>query len=199
MVDDGSASNNIVTTTSTITIDAVNDAPTVSAPSTFTVSEETAGNLVYTGTPFADVDNTSLTVTLSIADGSINATTGGNVTVGGTATARTFTGTAADLNTFFITAGKITYTGAQDANGTRTLTTKVDDGSASNNTATTTSTITINAVNDAPTVSAPSTFTVSEETAGNLQYTGIPFADVDNTSLTVTLASPIPFRSVRHE
>ena len=187
-VDDGSASNNTATTLSTITISAVNDAPTVSAPSTFTVSEETAGNLVYTGTPFADVDSTNLTVTLSIADGSINATDGDNVTVGGTDIARTFTGTAADLNTFFTTAGKITYTGALNANGTRTLTTKVDDGSASNNTATTTSTITITEVNDAPTLSAPSTFTVSEDTPGNLVYTGTPFADVDSTNLTVTLS-----------
>ena len=170
------------------TVIAINDAPTVTAPATFTVNEDTAVNLLYTGTPFADIDSTNLTVTLSIADGTLSATTGGNVTVGGTAIARTFTGTAADLNTYFTTAGKITYTGAQDANGTRTLTTKVDDGSASNNTATSTTTITINAVNDAPTVTAPATFTVSEDTAGNLLYTGTPFADVDSTNLTVTLS-----------
>ena len=68
----------------TITITAVNDAPTVSAPASFTVTEDVAGNLVYTGTPFADPDNASLTVTLSIADGTISASTGGGVTVGGT-------------------------------------------------------------------------------------------------------------------
>jgi hypothetical protein len=114
----------------TITLDvtAVNDAPTVSAPATFTVTEDVAGNLTYTGSPFADVDSGSLTVTLSIADGSVNATTGSGVTVGGTGTARTFTGTAAALNTFFTTAGNITYTGAADNNTARTLTTQVSDG-----------------------------------------------------------------------
>src|SRR4029077_5986889 len=143
------------------------------------------GNLTYTGTPFADVDTGSLTVTLSIADGSVNASTGGGVTVGGTGTARTFTGTTAALNTFFTTAGNITYTGASDNTTARTLTTQVSDGSL---TASTTSTVNITPVNDAPTLSAPATFTVTEDVAGNLTYTGTPFADVDTGSLTVTLS-----------
>jgi len=45
-----------------VTVTAVNDAPTVSAPASFTVNEDTAVNLLYTGTPFADVDSTNLTV-----------------------------------------------------------------------------------------------------------------------------------------
>ena len=64
-------------------INAVNDAPIVIAPSTFTVNEDTAVNLLYTGTPFADVDSNILYVTLSTADGSIKATSGENVTVVG--------------------------------------------------------------------------------------------------------------------
>src|SRR6185295_12971853 len=97
-----------------VNVTAVNDAPTLSAPATFTVTEDVAGNLTYTGTPFADVDSGSLTVTLSIADGSVNAVSGGGVTVGGTGIARTFSGTTASLNAFFTTAGNITYTGAAD-------------------------------------------------------------------------------------
>src|SRR4030095_6999042 len=108
--------------TITVNVTAVNDAPTLSARAPSTVREDVAGNLTYTGTPFADVDSGSLTVTLSIADGAINATTGGGVTVGGTGTARTFTGTTAALNTFFTTAGNITYKGATHNTGARTPT-----------------------------------------------------------------------------
>jgi hypothetical protein len=166
--------------TSTITlgtsITAVNDTPTISAPTSFTVNEDVAGNLLFTGTPFADVDTNSLTVTLSVADGSINATTGGNVTVGGTATVRTFTGTVADLNAFFITAGKITYQGAAHVNGSRTLTVTVNDGQSANNTATTTSTINITAVNDTPT----GTVTVSGSVSvGSLLTANNSLADID--------------------
>ena len=182
-VNDGAASSNIVT--STVNITAVNDAPTVSAPASFTVTEDLAGNLLYTGTPFTDPDSASLTVTLSIADGTISASTGAGVTVGGSATARTFSGTVAALNSFFTTVGAITYTTALDNTTARTLTTLVSDGSLS---ASTNSTISITAVNDPPTVSAPATFTVTEDVAGNLLYAGTPFADADTASLTVTLS-----------
>ncbi len=131
----------------------LNDAPTVSAPVSFSFTEDIAGNLLYTGTPFADVDSTNLTVTLSIADGTITGNAGTGITVGGTGTARTFSGTTADLNSYFTTAGRITYTGAlnvnNDLDGTRTLTTTVFDGSLS---ASATSTVIIASVNDAPTL-----------------------------------------------
>jgi hypothetical protein len=88
-----------------------NTGPTVSAPGSFTVTEDVAGNLTYTGTPFADADTASLTVTLSVADGAITGSAGTGITVSGTATARTFAGTVSDLNAYFTTAGKITYQG----------------------------------------------------------------------------------------
>jgi len=167
------------------TITAVNDAPTVTAPTTFTVTEDVASNLLYTGTPFADVDSTNLTVTLSVADGTITGATVAGITLGGTATARTFSGTVSALNTYFTTAGNITYTTAANSTASRTLTTLVSDSLLS---ASADSTINVTAVNDAPTVSAPATFTVTEDVAGNLLYTGTPFADVDSTNLTVTLS-----------
>ncbi|MFN6102454.1 MAG: hypothetical protein ACK423_12015, partial [Burkholderiales bacterium] len=147
-------------------ITSVNDAPTLTmAPSSYTVNEDAVVDLTFTGTPFADIDTNSLTVTLSVADGIINATTGGNVTVAGTGTDRTFSGTAADLNAFFTTAGNITYQGAAHVNGSRTLTVTVNDGSTANNTATATSTINITAVNDAPVASGSATLAaVAEDT-----------------------------------
>src|SRR6185295_3172820 len=158
-----------------VNVTAVNDAPTLSAPATFTVTEDVAGNLTYTGSPFADVDSGSLTVTLSIADGTVNASTGGGVTVAGTGTARTFTGSAAALNTFFTTAGNITYTTALNNNTARTLTTQVSDGSL---TASTTSSVNITPVNDAPT-GADATLTATEDTPLTLSAANFGFSDVD--------------------
>ena len=175
--------------TSTISIKAVNDAPTVVSPVSFTVTEDVAGNLVWPASPapFADVDSTSLTVTLSVADGTLSAATVAGITFGGTAKARTFAGTAAALNGYFKTAGNVKYTPAANNTVARTLTTTVSDRALS---ASQTSTISITPVNDAPTVSAPTSFRVTEDVAGNLVWPTppAPFADVDSPSLTVTLS-----------
>ncbi|MFM8335040.1 MAG: glycine-rich domain-containing protein, partial [Opitutaceae bacterium] len=118
-------------------------------PQTFTVTEDLAGNLLYSGTPFSDVDSTTLTVTLSVSDGTITGSADQGITVGGSATVRTFSGTTANLNAYFTTAGKITYQGALNNTSKRTLTTTVSDGSL---TSSTTSTIEFTPVNDAPTL-----------------------------------------------
>jgi hypothetical protein len=120
-----------------------------SAPASFALTEDVAGNLTFAGTPFADVDSATVTVTLSVSDGTITGNAGTGIVVGGTAIARTFAGTIADLNTYFTTAGKITYLGAANNTTSRTLTTAVSDGALS---ASTTSTITFTAANDAPTL-----------------------------------------------
>ena len=163
----------------------------MSAPASFTVTEDVAGNLQYTGTPFADPDSATLTVTLSIADGSVSAATGGGVTVGGSAIARTFSGTVAALNTFFTTAGSITYTTALDNTSARTLTTLVSDGSLS---ASTTSTVNITAVNDTPVFTDTAGPSYTEIAAAVAMVASTAVSDVDaanfNTgSVTVALAT----------
>jgi len=134
----------------------VNDAPTLNVPAAFKVTEDFAGNLAWlsTPTPFADVDSPTLTVTLAVQDGVISASAGTGVTIGGSGTARTFTGTPAALNTYFKMLGKIAYTTAKDNTVVRTLTTTVSDGSLA---ATRTSTISITPVNDPPTIKAIAT------------------------------------------
>lgn len=169
-----------------VNVTDVNDAPIVSAPASFTVSEDVAGNLLYTGTPFADVDSSSLTVTLSITDGTINATTGSGVTVGGTGTARTFSSdTTSALNTFFTTAGNITYTTAPNNNTARTLTTQVSDGGASP--VSTTSTVNITAVNDAPSITSTASASFAENGTGTV-YTATGSDPDAGTSLSYSLA-----------
>jgi hypothetical protein len=174
---------------SAIVITPTNDKPIVSAPASFTVTEDVRGNLLWpaTSTPFGDVDSPSLTVTLSVTDGTISAASTAAVTVGGTATSRTFMGSPAGLNAYFKTAGAIGYTTARDNTAARTLTTTVSDGSL---TTPASSTITITPVNDAPTVIVPATFTVVEDTPTGLTFAGTPFADVDSPAskaMTITL------------
>ena len=173
------------TDTVAITVTAVSHTPTVSAPASFTVTEDVAGNLVFAATPFADMDSATLTVTLSIDDGTIAAASGGGVTVAGTATARTFSGSVADLDSFFTTAGNITYTTALDNTTARTLTTTVSDGALS---ASATSSVSITAVNDAPAVSAPASLTVTEDVASPITSISISDPDAGNATVLVTLS-----------
>jgi hypothetical protein len=129
----------------------------ISGPSTLGISgltEDVTGNLLFSGTPFSDVDGSSLTVTLSVDAGIITGNPGTGITVGGTGTARTFAGTVADLNAYFITAGRITYLAPQDFNGSKTLGILVSDGEL---TANGSATINVQPSNDAPIVTGQST------------------------------------------
>lgn len=168
--------------------------PTVVLPVGFTVPEDTATGLVFTTPPFADVDSPAtvvMTVVLSVADGAIAAVAADGVTVGGTATARSFRGTQSALNAFFTAApARITYTPAPDVWGSRALTARITEGEGARLLASTTdSVIVVTAVNDAPAVVAPPRFRVVEDVRGNLTWPAgsKPFRDVDSQTLTVTL------------
>ena len=141
----------------TIAVTNVNEAPTVVVPERFTVVEDTPTGLVFTGTPFADVDLNAakvMTVTLRVADGVITATTATGVTVAGTAVARTFSGTVAALNAFFTASpARITYTPVADGTAPRTLTTTISEITRTGTLlSSATSVIRITPVNDAPTI-----------------------------------------------
>jgi hypothetical protein len=144
--------------TSTIEVAAVDDAPIVSAPGLFTFREDSRGNLAWPaqGVGFADIDSSSLTVTLSVQDGSISAASTAAVAVRGTATARSFTGTTAALNAYFRKLGSIGYNPTPNSTAAQSLTTTVSDGELS---ASRFSTIRITPVNDAPTIYAAATLT----------------------------------------
>ncbi|MCB0117288.1 MAG: hypothetical protein KDD84_24480, partial [Caldilineaceae bacterium] len=98
----------------TINITATNDDPTNvgSLPSDITVTEDVATNVDLSAVDFSDVDAASgtLTVTLTTATGGqLASVSGGGVIVAGTPTAKTFTGTLTNLNTFFNDSTKIQY------------------------------------------------------------------------------------------
>jgi len=111
---------------------------------------------------FADVDEAggSLTVTLTTSTGgNLSAVAGSGITIGGTPTVLTISGTLADLNNYFNTASNITYLhGTAHTNGEDVDTIKVeinDNGNTGTGGGTNINLGTVNvdiaAVNDDPT------------------------------------------------
>ncbi|XHX79436.1 MAG: Calx-beta domain-containing protein [Stenomitos frigidus ULC029] len=178
------------TANKTINVTAVNDAPTVSAPTAIAVTEDITTSL--TGISFADVDAGSNPViaTLTVGAGTLAATNGGGVTVGGTATNRTLGGTVTAINSF-IAGNNLTYTTALNATTAQTLSVSLNDNGNTGTGGALTSAVNValnvTAVNDAPTVVAPGAIAILEDTVTAL--TGITFADVDagNNPVIATL------------
>jgi len=183
------------TKTLAITVDAVNDAPTIAAPATIALTEDVSTAL--NGFTFNDVDAAGGTVivTLAVPTGTLAAVSGGGVVVSGIATNRILTGTIANINAF-IAANNITYTPAADVNGNVSLALAINDdgntGVGGAQIGTTSINLAIAPVNDAPVNTVPGAQTVNENTAlvfstanGNL----IAIADVDAgaNSVQVTL------------
>uniref|UniRef100_UPI0021CAAF4D putative Ig domain-containing protein n=1 Tax=Parapedobacter soli TaxID=416955 RepID=UPI0021CAAF4D len=133
----------------------VNDAPTVTAPINIAVTEDVASPL--TGISFADLDAGSgeVFVTLSVPIGTLNASSGAGVTVGGTSNALTLTGNIANINAF-IAASNVTYTTALNATVNVMLTVTIDDnghsGSGGSKTDSAPIILLVTAVNDAPVI-----------------------------------------------
>jgi large repetitive protein len=177
---------NTVVFTATLIIDEA-PIPPVSAPSSFTVTEDVASNLTFS-TPFSTSFGSNLTVSLNIADGTIKALAAAGITIGGTSTDLTLSGTKDVLNAYLTKTGNVTYKTSLDNNIARTLTMQVSDGSLA---ATTISTINITPVNDllvgSPTVvlSAGAKDTNYNVTAAQLL---LGFSDVDTTDV-ITLAN----------
>ncbi len=163
-VNDGQATNNTISRSFTVTVNAVNDTPTLNTIANVSVAE----------------DAPQQTVNLSgIGSGAANES-------------QTLAVTASSSNTGLIPTPTITYTSPNatgtlrftpvaNASGSATITVTVNDGQAANNTVSRTFTVNVNSANDAPTIStiadqtigsggasSPIAFTVSDtETAAN--------------------------------
>ncbi|MBK1442740.1 hypothetical protein JHJ32_22260, partial [Parapedobacter sp. ISTM3] len=170
--------------TITLQVTAVNDAPVITAPGSITVIEDEASAI--TGISFSDVDaGTGLvTATFSVPSGSLAATSGGGVTVGGTASALTLTGTIADINAF-IAAHGVTYTTALNATADVTLTVTINDngntGSGGAQEVSTTVTLAVNAIPRAAIVVDDTEVNVGETATVTITFsemvTGLTLAD----------------------
>ncbi len=172
---------------------AANQPPVITRPASIQVTEDVASNI--TGISFTDPDigGGNLTATFSVGAGSFNSPGCANVTSGGTASARTLTGTLGNLNAC-LASGLLRYTTAQDATASVTLTVTANDngntGSGGAQSDTEMVTLNITAVNDPPVNNVPASITVTEDVATGLA--GISFTDVDSGTgfLMVTLAVP---------
>lgn len=156
-----------VSTSFTLTVTPVNDAPTVNGPANQTIDEdESTGSLSFT---VADIDSGTLSVTAASSNTTLipNA----NIVVAPVSGAP---GTRS-----------VTVTPAANRNGGPvTITLTASDGSL---TGSDTFTVTVNASNDAPTISGPANQTIDEdETTGALTFS---VADIDSATLTVTASS----------
>ncbi len=142
--DDGS----VVTQTSSITVNDINDAPTLTVESTKSVNEDGTTSITYSA---SDIDGTA-TVTATALHGTVTVNNDGTITY------------TPDAN----------YNGAD----TITVTATDDDGSV----VTQTSSITVNDINDAPTLTVESTKSVNEDGTTSITYSA---SDIDGTA-TVT-------------
>lgn len=176
-VNDGQAANNIVTRQFTVTVNAVNDAPTLNALGNLTVSENASQQTVSLAGIGSGAANE--TQTLAITATSSNPGLIPNPTVGYTSPNAT---------------GSLSFTPVADANGTATITVTVNDGQSANNTMVRTFTVTVNGVNNAPTLNAIANVTVNEDASAqtvNLSGIGTGAANESQT-LTVTATSSNP-------
>ncbi|MBL8827197.1 MAG: cadherin-like domain-containing protein, partial [Planctomycetaceae bacterium] len=177
---------------------AANVGPTNTVLGAQTVNEDAA--LLISGISILDVDagTANVTVTLSVASGTLNIITnaGGGVTSGdisgnGSVTV-TITGSQSAINATLADASGVSYLGNMNFNGSDVLTVTTNDlgnaGPGGAMTDTDTVSITVNAVNDGPTNTVPGEQTANEDVA--LLITGLSISDIDagTANVTVTLS-----------
>ena len=154
--------------TFTITVQAVNDLPTISAIADITTDEDTSTGAI--AVTIGDVETTASNLVLSASSSNATLIPNANILFGGSGANRT-----------------ITLNPAANHFGTSTITLRVRDG----NGAITSETfvVTVNAVNDAPTVSHVASQTIDEDKSTNV--INFTIRDVDNLagSLVVTATS----------
>lgn len=196
-ITDGQAT---ITRAATFTVAAVNDAPVATiTPTSYNATEQTALTLKGSGLSISDVDaaSGSMTATLSVTNGVLNATagdSGASVSNSGTSSL-TITGTVAQINALLATGGTSTlsYINNSDAPpASATLSLQVADNGntgGGNLTASDTATISIAGVNDAPLASDtanPGTFTEDTDTVIAASTLLANASDPDGDTLTVT-------------
>jgi phosphoheptose isomerase len=173
-VNDGGTNNNIITRTFTVTVNHVNQTPTLNGLGNVVINENAAAQtMALTGiSSGAANENQTLTVTAS----SSNLPLIPNATVNYTSAN---------------TAGSITFAPVAKTFGTTVISVTVNDGGTSNNIITRTFTVTVNPVNQQPTLIPLGNVVINENAAAQtVALTGISSgAANENQTLTVTASS----------
>jgi hypothetical protein len=173
-VNDGGASNNITNRTFTVTVNPVNDPPTLDPVSDLSINEDAGLQTVnLTGiSPGPGNENQPLTVIAS--NGAPSLLT--NLLVNYSHPSST---------------GQIRFTTAPNASGVTFITVILNDGAGSNNIASRTFTVTVNPVNDPPTLGPIGTLDIDEDSGTHtVALTGIGSGALNESQpLTVTAVS----------
>jgi len=168
-VNDGAGSNNIVNQSFTVTVNPVNDPPTLNPIADLNILED-AGvqtiNLTGIGSGAPD-ENQTLTVTATNPAPTLLT----NFTL-------TYTSPAA--------GGTLSFSTVTNAFGTNTITVTVNDGGTSNNVITRTFTIGIASVNDLPTITGIADQTIDEDTFVTVNFT---IGDAENAASGLLLGA----------
>jgi large repetitive protein len=195
-VNDGALNSN--TSTSTIHVTPVNDAPVVTATGTLAYTEDQAATAIAPALTVTDVDTATLaSATVQISANYVSGedvlafTNTANITGSFNATTGTMTLTGTDTVAHYQTAlESVTYvdTSENPSTSARTVTFTADDGqSANHQSAGSNHTITVASVDDAPTVTVPGAQDgVSAHT--DTAITGISTNDVDAGALAVKVS-----------
>jgi Ca2+-binding RTX toxin-like protein len=145
------------TATVNVNVTASNDDPVNITGGGVSPTED--GSVAVTGLQVSDVDSPSLSVTLSVGRGTLAVNTGvpgGVASASGNGTASvTISGTQAQINATLAAATGLVYTPTANVNGPDTLTMATSDGSGGSDTDLVS--ISVAAVNDAPTVAGDGT------------------------------------------
>ncbi|HVU24151.1 MAG TPA: tandem-95 repeat protein [Opitutus sp.] len=146
-----------------LNVTPVNDAPTISAIAAQTVNEDTPTGAI--GFTVGDVDNAAADLVVTASSANASLVPGANITLGGSGAART-----------------VTLAPAPNANGATIITVTVSDGSLSSSTS---FTLAVTPVNDAPVISSiPNRAVATNGTSGPLAFT---IGDVDTAISNLTL------------
>ncbi|NIF30162.1 DUF4347 domain-containing protein [Pantoea sp. Tr-811] len=189
-----------VTRSLTLDITPVNDAPTITMPVSINVTEDVA--MPLSGISFADVDagSGSVTVTFSVAsgNGTLTGSPSSGVAIAGSGTnSIVLEGTVGDINSM-ISNGHLSYLGAANATGVKTLSISINDngntGSGGPLTVSADLSLVIAAVNDAPVNSLPPSQTVLQDnvltfSTGNGNLISVSDVDIGANPMVVTLTA----------
>ena len=190
ITNDGAA--NSVAKTDTINVTPVNDAPVTTAGGTLNYTENQAATAIDASVTVSDVDNTNLSsATVQITAGYVNGedilgfTTQNGITGVFNAATGTMTLSGSSSVANYQTALRsVTYFDNSDnpSGADRTVTYIANDGTANSNSST--STIHVTPVNDAPVVTATGTLAYTENQAPTAIAPALTVTDVDTATLT---------------
>ncbi len=178
--DDGVAAELDISTTFTVTVTTLNDAPTFDALADISVAEDAAEQTVSitTVSPGLSADESGQTVTFTVASGDTAIIADADLAISGTGATRT-----------------LTYTPTADAVGDVTITVTADDSQVLNNTTVDSFVVTVTEVNDVPAVDAIGDQIIAEGVTNSVTVAGLlagGATDEDAQILTLSATSDTP-------